>query len=628
MKEYLSILCFFALVAVLGSCERTPLDLHEEMQQYGNSILLNPNRQWKTSQLPAYIGDISAFPQEMQTVIRQRFPNLVGLEGAAVIFAGTSDMASNAAKLKKAAESGACVIAPGNVSLSFLGADPLMAPHTSDNISTLLHSYSRYGAGQYFVMYDESVTPQPEAGSSSMSEEEWRELILLNQGMGDYIGTSISDYDNDPAHNENYFQTRMDPFVDWVEKVYLERSIPRTFSESSYDNLQDIIEQSGQWITFDYPYSLNVFIDKATLSDPDYLSKSGSISLEFRVYPIYMLSSNGDKAGDYYGVVSTVTPHIQSMWGPYAAAHGWTRNRIYGFWFCDMDLAFDLLNPDMTSISGLEYFDRPIPENKNDSRSYSKGKTFSISGSVSGGASGGKPYVVGQFGLGGTWTSTTNYTLETLSYTRDSSTPTVKYHFWSENVKLTDDWDDWSLINTNFPAPVRTEFSAHSMWVWHVPGYVVKDGDTQQYRLRSKINLRFSTWYHWRGALEYDSNRKDHSVNIATCDWALDRPDRTPWGFIRLRNAADNEMAHVSFYQKGKESGEPVATLTTSYGKGEEARIALPEGTYSITWDIVDGNTGAKLSSWIYRNVKVHQGYDDSSATVRISSVDGERTDQ
>ena len=341
-----------------------------------------------------------------------------------------------------------------------------------------------------------------------------------------------------------------------------------------------------------------------------------------------MLSSNGIKAGDYYGVVSTVTPHIQSMWGPYAAAHGWTRNRIYGYWFCDMDLAFDLLTSDMTAISGLEYFDRPIPENKNDSKSYSNGKTFSISGSISGGASGGKPYVVGQVGLGGTWTSTTNYTLETLNYTRDSSTPTVKYHFWSENVKLTDDWDDWSLINTNFPAPVRSEFSAHSMWVWHVPGFVVGDGDTQQFRLRSKINLRFSTWYHWRGSVEYDSNRKDHSVNIATCDWALERPDRTPWGFIRLRNAADNEMAHVSFYQKGKESGEPVATLTTSYGKGEEARIALPEGTYRITWDIVDGNTGARLSSWIYRNVKVHQGYDDSSATVRISSVDGERTDQ
>lgn len=628
MKKIVSILCFFALVSGLASCQKTRLDFREDMQKYSNSILLNPNKQWKTSQIAAYIGDISSYPQELQTVIRQRFPNPAEVEGAGVIFAGRSDLAANGAKIAKAATAGACVIVPAGVDLSMVGANPLLDPHSSDNMPPLFYCYSGYGAGQLFVMYDEPVTPREEVGSSSMNEEEWRSLILLNQTLGDYVGTSVTDYDNDPAHNENYFQTRMDPFVAWIEGLYLERSLPHALSASSYDDLQDIIEQSGQRITFNYPYGLNVFIDQATFSDPDYLCKTGSISVEYRVYPIYMLSSNGDKAGDYYGVVSTVTPHIESMWGPYAAAHGWTRNRIYGFWFCDMNMDIDLLNSDMSSISGLEYFDRPIPENKNDSRSYSKGKTFSISGSVSGGASGGKPYVVGQFGLGGTWTSTTNYTLETISYTRDSSTPTVKYRYWSENVKLTDDWDDWSLINTNFPAPVRTEFSAHSMWVWHVPGSAVKDGDTRQFRMRSKINLRFSTWYHWRGALEYDSNRKDHEVPVIVFDCSLDQPDRTPWGFIRLRNAADNEMAHVSFYKKGAESGEPIATLTTSYGKGEEARIALPEDTYSVTWDIVDGNTGAKLSSWIYRDVTVHQGYDDTSATVRISSVDGERTDQ
>ena len=84
-------------------------------------------------------------------------------------------------------------------------------------------------------------------------------------------------------------------------------------------------------------------------------------------------------------------------------------------------------------------------------------------------------------------------------------------------------------------------------------------------------------------------------------------------------------MAHVSIYPEGQESGEPAVQLESSYGKGEEARVALVEGTYNVVWDIVDGNTGAKISRWIYRNVKVHQGNNDTSATVRISSVDGER---
>ena len=52
-------------------------------------------------------------------------------------------------------------------------------------------------------------------------------------------------------------------------------------------------------------------------------------------------------------------------------------------------------------------------------------------------------------------------------------------------------------------------------------------------------------------------------------------------------------------------------------------RVGLPESTYNVTWDIVDGNTGDILNSWIYRNVKVHQGYNDETSTIRISSVDG-----
>ena len=392
----------------------------------------------------------------------------------------------------------------------------------------------------------------------------------------------------------------------------------------SYDDFKASIEQSGQRLTYNYPFTLNEYIDQASLSDADYLCKSGSITVDFRIFPIYMLSSNGDKAGDYYGVVSTVTPHNQSMWGPYAASHGWCRNRIYGFWFADMDVATSLLNSDGSAIPGLEYFERPLPENKNDSKTYSNGHTVSIQGSFSGGRSGGSAYAVGQFAVGGSWTSSTNYTLETINYSLDSSSPTVKYHYWSENVKLTDDWDDWTIINQNFPAPVRTEFSSHTMWVWHVPGEDVKDNDTRQFRLKTQIKLRYSSWYHWRGAVEYDSNRKWHNVPIPELQWLLDRPDRTPWGFIRLRNATSNEMAHVAFYKQGQTGGDPVARLTTSYGKGDEARIALPEGIYDVTWDIVDGDTGARLGSWIYRNVEVRQGRDESSATIRISTVDGE----
>ena len=116
---------------------------------------------------------------------------------------------------------------------------------------------------------------------------------------------------------------------------------------------------------------------------------------------------------------------------------------------------------------------------------------------------------------------------------------------------------------------------------------------------------------------------KNHWVDLPVQTWTLDKPDRTPWGFVNLRNASDYEMAHVSVYPAGHESEDPIAVLSTSYGKGQEAQVGLWEGPYTLTWDFVDGNTGSVLSSWIYENVQIHQGKDAESATVKISSVDG-----
>jgi len=610
------------LLCIAAGCKK------DRYETGDNNIVVHPYKQWKASNLPAYIGNISALPQDLQTVIRQRFPKRVGMQAAAVIFAGPSDLTANTDLLAEKAEQGAFVVSSGDALGALPGADPMIDVSSLEGQNPLFCCYSGSGGGLFYVMYDEAEAPEAEPGTPSMTEQEFKALARANQKLGDDGGVSLSDYDNSAEHNENYFQTRMDPFIEWLDAAYMERCLLIGSNDSGvpdYDHIVDNIEQSGQRLTFNLSFTLNKYIDQATWSDPDYLCKSGSISIEFHIYPIYMQSSNGDKAGDYYGVVSTIIPHNQSMWGPYVGAHGACRNRIYGFWFSGMDVETQLLKADRSTIPGLEYFERPLPENPNSSKTYSNGKTFSLNGSFTIGATGGKPTGLLNFGLGGTWTSTTNYTLETINYMLDTSSPTVKYRYWSENVKLTDDWDDWTLINQDFPAPVRSEFAAHTMWVWHVPGTVVKDNDTQQFKLRTAIRLQYSSWHHWRGSIEYDGNRVDYSLEVPTQIWTLDQPERRPWGFIRLRNATDNEMAHVTIYPEGQESGEPIAVLESSYGKGEEARAALLEGSYNVVWDIVDGNTGTRLSRWIYRNVKVHQGRDDASATVRISSVDGER---
>ncbi|MBQ1753887.1 MAG: hypothetical protein II002_03015 [Bacteroidales bacterium] len=92
-----------------------------------DSIVLNTEKVWPTSNLTAYIGDISTLPQDLQTVIAQRFPKKAGPESANVIFAGAGDVTANADKLAQAAANGAFVVVPSGVDLALVGAAPMLA---------------------------------------------------------------------------------------------------------------------------------------------------------------------------------------------------------------------------------------------------------------------------------------------------------------------------------------------------------------------------------------------------------------------------------------------------------------------------------------------------------------------
>lgn len=623
MKAFLKILPVTAAVLLVASClqDKYPTEFEGE----GSHIVVNDAADWNTFDLPAYVGDISAYPADLQTVIRQFFPRSAGMDVAKIIFVGPGEVAANNTALAGALDNNAFVVYPGSVDASsLLDIDPVIATFEEPaGYKPLFHCHSNFGAGTTYTMWEEPEVAVLEAVEPSLSEAEWEELVKASRSLGEESGYVLSDFDNEPDFNVNYYQTRMDTFVDWLEGAVMEQTMTKA---NPYEDMKASIENLGQRLTHNFPYSLNKQIDKGTGCDPDVLSKSGSLDVEFRIYPCYLQSANGDdKAGDYYSVVSTVTPHNASMWGPFVGAHGWTRNRVYGFWFNKMSVATSLVNTDGSSIGGLEYYDRPIPENKNSSKQYSNGKTVSISGTVSGGyGAQQKGHGEGSFSVGGSWTSSTNYTLETIEYSLDSSTPTVKYSYWTNNVKLTDDYDDWNKINNvDYPASCRTEFSSHTMWTWRVPGGTVGDGDTRTFKLKTKITINYAAWHHWRATAEFDSNKKDFDINLPEISWDLKAPDRTPWGFIRLRNASGSEMAHVSYYKSGEEDGEPVAVQTYSYGKGDDAWMALAEGTYSVRWDLINGDTQEKVGSYIYRNVKVHPGRDKDSATTAISSVDG-----
>ena len=112
MKRILWILGFSALVLSVVSCDLNSLNVPLNDGETGNNIYVNPNTHWPPSKTPAYIGDISAYPQELQNVIKQRFSKQVSMETAGVIFAGPSELSAHADKLTDAANSCAFVVTP------------------------------------------------------------------------------------------------------------------------------------------------------------------------------------------------------------------------------------------------------------------------------------------------------------------------------------------------------------------------------------------------------------------------------------------------------------------------------------------------------------------------------------
>ena len=141
------ILVAIAAVLALASCKPRVLETPSRDFRNGNSIIVNPNKQWVKSRMPAYIGDISAYPKPMQDVITERFPHQVGKDAARVLFVGKGEYGSDAF-LAQAAEAGAFIVYPGDGD----GTMPVLLNCVS---GYFFHNenVSGYNAYQFFFLY-------------------------------------------------------------------------------------------------------------------------------------------------------------------------------------------------------------------------------------------------------------------------------------------------------------------------------------------------------------------------------------------------------------------------------------------------------------------------------------------
>ena len=597
---------------VLSSCVDKEDNPASEPVEESVEYLVDPSTRWKQREEPTFIAGIGALPMEFQQALGQTFTNVVNnLNDAEVAIMDMDAVAAHFDELDEFYEDGGLLI---------------IIPKGDENLLK-------------------------EVGFEDLSG--WDELLWAchNESNDDFY---LLD-DPNAVKDLNYYLDRLVPLADWMD-WYKDEIIKKADEEavnarrragtignddtSSFESQKINLEKDFKHFSVNFPFTLDKEIYPETGYSSDILRCNGSITLTFDVIPLYMGSVNGDNAGDYYAVRSTITPHNQTMWNPYIAKHGFNRNRIYGFWFNDMDYKIVLIDPDTKQIAqGLQFAKMPIPENSISSRDKSSSFTFGLNGSVS---SDKGPEV----GFSAQWSESISYSVKNIDFDRSTvSGNIVEYHWYSNNVILKDDWDN---IDKNFPAEVRREFDAKNVWLWRIPYSKagVEDESKKQFTLAAYVHPTYSSWFHWM--LDwFGTSDKKQSYDVVFwnsytsvdpdfkpetdytkhgwvgCSFNIPAPDRGKWGLISLKNASRNyTMRNVRIYKKGEEDKDPVFKVSNTYAPKESAEAAVKVGTYTVTFEFIDPDNNKVVSKGTLSNVEVEMGKNKQEATSSLSTGD------
>ena len=554
-----------------------------------------------TCNAKVYLGDISSLPTELQTVLRERFPNITTIDDADISFCKANEVDLFSSQLQK-------------------GTTTVVASNNGSDMSQVI---SKAGG----------VVPQKTGDDIFFyGTQKWGQHYVV-------LGNDMPEGFNTIDERKRYYENRVIPLVYWlleVEDFKAKRRLREAKSANdepyNYDELTANIEDEGLYMKYNFPMSLDNSFD--FLFNDYSLKASSSVDMGLRVYPLYKQSCHGDKSGDYYMVTAEITPYNQNMWNAYTTDLGvWDEMNVMGYWFHKMSTHIKLVDMDGNDIPGLDFNHAPLPENEKDSHQYSSGTSNTVGGSASAGFNGSTP--TGSVGLSFSHTvnSSVSYSMDDITYNLDSSSPNreVSYMYESKGVQPEADSD----TDTYWPRNCRTQWTVRQAWVWFVPrGQAGVDDNTNatfQILLSSRIDYRYF-WWVWH---PLSPNEAGDTYTYTPCivenqAWVLQAPNRNSWGLIAIKSEyTDVRMANIKYYPTGEEDKDPVAVDNLSYGNAETAFMGVKDNlTYTIIYETKDPNTGEHKDSWKFENVEVHQGKTKDDATTSLSTVNATKIDE
>lgn len=660
MKKTLTI-----LAAILTLCGASVFTSCSDDDNNSNNLSNNSDiekqklEEWEPCNKLTYISGIENEDPDLQAVIKNRFPNQTkNLSNAEVAFVSFTTARANAEALDDFYERGGLVVMMRPTVEDFEAMDDLLDDDDeedeegywddelddsmfftdSEELDEIFLAFNKLD--EYYTLYEEKIYEgYGEEEATELSDEIEAAIRAYHDEHPVETDNDTKEwlYDNDDDQNENYFQARLDPFIDFIEEI--DKSIRHLSTRAASDDADNLkaSPDDGFYFVKNIPISLNHIIEK------DYRwTKSSSITLKYWVTPAYMYSCNGgDKAGDYYLVRSEIIPHVTPLWEVASKPGGmfnWGRCRIYAYWFDNMNVEYDLEDVSGRSLSAfgdMEFYKHPIPDVDNTEVSYSNGFSWGLNGSIEVEGKSVKP----SFGFSLEWSSDRSYAIKSIQYERNTSMNQCKYRFWAPSVALKDDdYESEQVTNGNFPAITHTEFTLNTAWVWRVledKSIGVTDNADTHFYLRVRVKPQFASWYHWRATAQFDSNKKVYNGYHGNSEgWfefreQLPAPSRTPFGIVALKNAASAyTVGNIKIYKQEdfekKGLDAPVySAIRSSFNVNEIAKSnPLPVGTYTLVYQAIDANHDNKLlGTWKCENIEIETGSSPEEATTEISTI-------
>ena len=488
-----------------------------------------------------------------------------------------------------------------------------------------------------------------------MSEVEFGEILAFAFNKAHRYYTLYDDTDEE-SHDEQYYVRKLNSLSEWLTELHQPAPTRSMYAANAVQTRSDgdqtfSIDTPDEIATYNIPVHMVYEIMKQASSYGDGHERWGSIDVKLSVWYAYGNSGNETiNQGDYYFVKCDVTAHNADVWLPYKKKHGGVFSYIIGYFMRQMQVCATLQNPDQENECLNNFYSDPKPHTSEGSTTYVHTDGWSVGGGIT--ASGG--YSQGgekagwhgelalSFSFNHSWSYSEQKTVKDVFTQNNSNNGQVDMNYIFGNLNQTGE-KHFDKIEQYYSDVCRSNAVLTSSWAWKVPigKWGVQDNSNKSFRIHLKFFPKYGT-DHWKGVSSSKFHR-DTWTNQSTYqnsgysefDFNLSSPNRTPYGILAIKNGAATTQSTVLSDIKIWENDADTSitnpyTISSTYSPGEKATITLEAGKkYKIKYKLIDtskqNDSGdyVSLGNYMYKDVEIKTGKDETSATTEISTADG-----